>query len=99
MSNILDKSETPDSGERFDELLGCKNVRIERIVSSETPERKEYIQDHDEWVMVLKGSAVIVVDGTEEKLGEGDYLFIPQKTPHTVTRTDQGTVWLAVHIE
>ena len=32
-------------------------------------------------------------------LAPGDHVFLPARTPHTVKRTREGTVWLAVHRE
>lgn len=97
--NLYNDSDVPAVGERFDELLKHGNVRIERIVSSDTSEQKEYDQDHDEWVVLLKGSATLTLNGEDVQLSQGDYLFIPKGSPHRVTQTDAGTVWLAVHIE
>ena len=84
--------------ETFEELLNHKNIRIERIVSSDQPEGKEYNQDDDEWVVLIKGSATLEMNGESAQLTEGDHLFIPKHTPHRVTQTEAGTIWLAVHI-
>lgn len=90
-------------GEVFTELLAQGGVRIERIVSNgqTTPEDKPFVQDADEWVVVLQGSAAIRLEGyAEAALKPGDHLLIPGGTKHWVTRTDSDapTVWLAVHI-
>lgn len=98
-SNLYSDLNVPARGEAFEELLTCGNVRIERIVSSDSPDDKEYNQEHDEWVLVLKGSATVAMCGEDVQLAEGDHLFIPRGTAHRVTRTDHGTVWLAVHMK
>ena len=58
-------------------------------------------QEWGEWVLVLSGSAGVLIDGETEPrtLVEGDYLAIPAHTRHRVDWTDpeQPTVWLAVH--
>ena len=58
----------------------------------------EYLQDEDEWVVLIEGEATLEIDGEEVTLRRGESLFIPARTPHTVTATRHGTVWLAVHI-
>jgi len=88
----------PKSGEIFDTLLKHKNIEIVRIVSSADIEPVEYIQDGDEWVVVLEGMATIQIDDTEVHLGRGEHLLIPALTPHRVTRAESGTLWLAIHI-
>ncbi len=94
--NILEYS-IPDKGEDFTTLLERDGVRIVRIVSSDDIEPVEYIQDEDEWVVVLEGEAVLDIDGDTKTLHRGDTLLIPAKTPHNVLQTEKGTLWLAAH--
>ena len=89
---------TPEKGELFDTLLEDKNIKIVRIVSSGKPETKEYCQEEDEWVIVLEGSAILLLSDREIDLKKGDSVFIPSKTKHKVLHTSKGTLWLAVHI-
>ncbi len=98
VKNIYKDIKIPESGEMFEKLLETKNVFIERIVSSDKPENKEYIQEQDEWVILLKGKAELEIKGEKISLKEGDYIYIPSKTPHRVLKTEKGTIWLAVHI-
>jgi cupin 2 domain-containing protein len=88
----------PKNGEDFTTLLEHKNIKINRIVSSNKIEPIEYIQDEDEWVVVIEGKATLLLEDEEKILKKGDTLFIPAKTPHKVLKTSHGTVWLAVHI-
>ena len=88
----------PEKGERFDTLLKDHNIEIVRIVSSDKVETKEYCQEEDEWVVVLEGSATLLLSDKEIRLEKGDSLFIPSKTRHKVLHTSKGTLWLAVHI-
>ena len=98
MANLFFPNRTPDSGELFETLLTCRNVTVERIVSSAEPEEVEYVQEQDEWVVILEGSAELEVAGAVRKLARGESLFLPAKTPHRVLQTAAGTIWLAVHI-
>ena len=95
--NIYDTI-APKSGETFTTLLKHKNIKINRIISSSDVEPIEYIQEEDEWLVLLEGEATLLVDKKEEILTKGKTLFIPAKTPHTVLNTSSGTVWLTVHI-
>jgi cupin 2 domain-containing protein len=95
--NLYDPT-TPKTGETFSTLLEHRNVRIVRIVSSEEVEPVEYIQDEDEWVILIEGEAILEIAGESITLRRGEHRFIPARTPHTVRRTRHGTIWLAVHI-
>ena len=88
----------PQSGEDLTTLLTHKNIKINRIVSSDNVEPVEYIQKEDEWLIVLEGEATLLIENKEKVLTEGDTLFISSKTPHSVLNTQNGTVWLTVHI-
>jgi len=90
--------ETPKRSEIFDTLLDHPNIKIIRIVSSDIVDDKIYIQDEDEWVVVLEGSATLDIDGKIERLSRGDSIFIASKVPHSVVESSSGTLWLAVHI-
>ena len=95
--NIFDTI-TPKDGETFTRLLEHKNIKINRIVSSSDVKPVEYIQEEDEWLVLLEGEATLLIDNQEKVLTKGDTLFIPAKTPHSVLKTNEGTVWLTVHI-
>jgi cupin 2 domain-containing protein len=98
VKNLFSEADAPAHGERFETLLEHRNLVVERIVSSAEIEPDESVQDQDEWVVLLKGQASMTVDGKPVGLVAGDYLFLPAGTPHTVTSTSQGALWLAVHL-
>jgi len=88
----------PQKNEDFSMLLAHKNIKIMRIVSSDILEPVEYVQEEDEWVLLLEGEAILQLEEGERKLTKGESLLIPAKTPHKVLQTQRGTLWLAVHI-
>ena len=97
--NLFVEATPPQEGERFDTLLSCKNLVVERIVSSSTGGTStDYVQAHDEWVVLIQGEAVLRVAGESVSLKAGDYLFLPSGTPHSVEHTSGGAMWLAVHL-
>ena len=104
MDNLFSDPPAPSRDEQFLELLSRKGVRIERIVSTgqSTPVDTPYDQDHDEWVVLLRGAAGLWIEGQDElNLRPGDHLFIPAHHLHRVTWTakEEATIWLAVHFE
>ena len=82
----------------FTTLLKHKNIKINRIVSSSEVEPIEYIQEEDEWLVLLEGEATLLIENKETTLTKGETLFISAKVPHTVLKTRDGTVWLTVYI-
>jgi len=87
----------PNSGEDFTTLFEDKNIKIVRIVSSDSLEDIEYSQDEDEFVIVLEGEATLEVNGKEVTLIRGESYHIPAKTKHRVLATQKGTLWIAIH--
>ena len=97
-ANLYANAAPPQEGERFEALLSHKGLVVERIVSSSKIASQEYVQEQDEWVVLLQGEAALDVDGQTVQLRSGDYLFLPSRTPHTVQRVSDGALWLAVHL-
>lgn len=95
--------ESPD--EIFETLLERPGIKIERIVSSgqATPAGEWYDQSRDEWVLLLSGSAGILIKGEKiaRVLQAGDFLLLPAGCRHRVEWTDSAvkSVWLAVHFD
>lgn len=94
---------TPDPVlENYSKLLSGKNFQLEKITSSgyKTPDDKWLIEDTNEFVMLLKGKAELLIeDGQKIKLTEGDYFVIPKNTKHKVIRTSRKPLcyWLTIH--
>lgn len=94
----------PDSDiELFETLLERPGIKVERIISSgqATPCDEWYDQARDEWVLLLSGSASLLIEGEAmpRNLLPGDYLYLPARCRHRVEQTDPNvkTVWLALH--
>jgi cupin 2 domain-containing protein len=91
-------------GETFDNLLFRPGLRIERIISrgDSTPAGEWFDQSWDEWVLLIKGEAGLLIAGEQEPrhLRQGDHLLLTAGCRHRVEWTDQEseTIWLAVHI-
>lgn len=102
-ANLFENVPVGAADEVFTTLLARKDVRIERIVSNgqATPPDAPYDQDHDEWVILLRGAAGLWREGEGEcVLHPGDHVHIPAHQRHRVTWTaeDEPTIWLAVHL-
>ena len=96
--NLFSDAAPPQVGERFDTILTHKNLVVERIISSAVIAPQEYIQTQDEWVLLMQGEAELRVNGVLVSLHKGDYIFLPAGVPHTVERTVDNTIWLAIHL-
>ena len=88
--------------EIFTVLRDHDGVRIERIISTgqATPADAPYCQDHDEWVLLLGGSAGLWIEADGEySLRPGACMLVPAGRRHRVTWTASGepTIWLAIH--
>lgn len=104
MDNLfVDPGPAPDGEERFETLFrGPRGLFVERIVShgQKTPDNMWYDMDHDEWVLILEGDAVLgFEDGASKRLGKGDCCFLPCGRRHRVEYTSSPCLWLAVHGE
>ncbi|PAJ75334.1 cupin [Pseudoalteromonas sp. NBT06-2] len=104
MNNIF--KEIPDdlSSEVFENLASGMNVKIERILSKghSSPVTGWYDQTQNEWVIVLKGEAILTFNNKPDvQLKQGDYLNIKAHQKHKVSWTtpEEETVWLAIHYD
>jgi cupin 2 domain-containing protein len=97
--NLFADTQPPAKGERFEALLRHRNLVVERIVSSADVTPTRFVQPQDEWVLLVRGSATLDIDGQGKALEAGDHVFLPAGTPHTVTQVSEGALWLAVHLE
>ena len=102
LSNIF--ADVPVAGGTEDLLTLFENpaVKIVRIASAahQSPPGFWYDQDEDEWVLVLKGHAILQFEEHEPiAMNEGDYVMVPKHVKHRIGETSDWTLWLAVHIK
>ena len=102
MNNIFDAIPKDLKDEKFESLVESDRIRIERIISRghASPESGWFDQQQNEWVMVLKGAAILAFeDQPSISLKEGDFINLPAHKKHKVewTAPDVETIWLAVH--
>jgi cupin 2 domain-containing protein len=102
VKNIFANLPAGSSGEDFLTLFENPNVKITRIVSHahSSPADFWYDQADDEWVIVLRGSAMVeFASGELVEMTDGDCLTIERHVKHRVARTSEETIWLAVHAQ
>jgi cupin 2 domain-containing protein len=91
--------------ETLEDILSGNRFRMERIISNghASPDGFWYDQDRSEWVLVLKGRAGLMFEGTGDiiEMNPGDYIHIPAHCRHRVAWTDmtRKTIWLAIHYD
>ncbi len=95
---LHDPSAAPATGERVETIVRVRNLAVEQILSGRLDAPVDYRQDDDEWVAVLAGSAVLVVDGDRIELGPGEWVLVEAGTPHRLEAAEPETNWLAVHL-
>jgi mannose-6-phosphate isomerase-like protein (cupin superfamily) len=95
---LFGPEDAPRTGEESRTLVARGGAVVEEIVSGDLAAPVAFDQDHDEWVVVLDGRAELEIDGVALALGPGEWVLLPERTPHRVTQTVPGTRWLAVHL-
>jgi len=97
LPDSMDRSHT----ETVEPILHGPSLRLEHIVShgQSSPPGFWYDQPHDEWVMLLRGTAVIDfgADGLLN-LNSGDSLTIAAFQKHRVHHVSDDAVWIALHL-
>ena len=83
--------------------FGQGKVRIERIISrgQASPEEFWYEQKEDEWVMLIRGEARLLIEGGKDALEmkAGDYVELPANLRHRVDSVSDDALWLAIYVE
>lgn len=75
-----------------------KKLLIERICSNgvASPPDFFYDQDFDEWVLILKGKAILQIEENKHELDEGSYMHINRHIKHRVDFTSKDCIWLTI---
>jgi cupin 2 domain-containing protein len=103
VGNLLTAIPDASGGELFETLSSIDGLRIERIVSKgqATAAGDWYDQAWHEWVLLVEGEALLVIEGEQEpyRLLPGQWMLLPAHCRHRVewTLPGQNTVWLALH--
>ena len=101
-SNIFSQIPEDLKDELFENIITTDKLNIERIVSygHTSPKTGWYESKENEWVIVLKGEAILSFEDSEDvKLDAGDYVNITAFLKHKVSWTlpHVETIWLAIH--
>ncbi len=101
MNFFYNLPKTENGEEVFEIFADTSSFLIERIVSNNavSPAEGWYEQDHDEWVLVMQGVAIIETETGKTELHTGNSILIPANIRHKVVYTSSNPVcvWLAVH--
>jgi len=97
--NIFKNKQLPSLGsESFSTLFQNRDIKIEHIISNSFENGKWYDQKDTEWVILVKGEAVIEFKTHIDKLIAGDYLLIEAHKRHRVVSTSHDAHWIALHV-
>lgn len=102
MANLFQHLPAAMDEELMQVLASAADVRVERIVSwgQSSPDGFWYDQDEREWVVVLRGSAVLKLADPDETITmhAGDWVDLRAHRRHRVewTSPEEPTIWLAV---
>jgi cupin 2 domain-containing protein len=101
-ANLFDDIPAELAAELSNRLAFRQGVRIERIVSRghHSPEGFWYDQGETEWVLLLRGAAMIRFEKDDliVEMKPGDHITIAPRARHRIewTTPDEDTIWLAV---
>lgn len=100
--NIYNQPDNIKGEEIFEILQKGEGTIIEKIstIKQYSEPGQWYDQELDEWVLLLKGKAVIEIKNESLiALDEGDYIFLPAHKIHRIKQTSNNPpcIWLAVH--
>ncbi len=101
-ANIFSDIPKEIKDELFEDIISKDGLKIERIVSKghTSPKTGWYDQESDEWVILIKGEAVLSFEDADDvRLKAGEYINIPAHKKHKVSWSDPDneSIWLAVH--
>jgi len=86
------KAATPPTEQEAEARLhqeGYDSFRWYDVAGATYPRHRH---QYDECIWVLQGEIIFSVEGTDHRLGPGDRLYLPQRTPHTARVPDEHSV-------
>ncbi len=98
LKNIFEFDIPELNKENFHTLLKTDYTEIKVITSNTISDKKEFVSNKDEWVLLLQGCAKLKINDTIYKLKKGDTVFIPAHTKHTLIKTKKVAYWLSVYL-
>lgn len=100
IKNLYDEIPVFIEKEIVETIISSGKVRVERIISDNhsSPENFWYDQSENEFVLLLKGNAVIEFENYEQEMLPGDYIIIEAHKKHRVKSTSKNekTIWLTL---
>jgi cupin 2 domain-containing protein len=91
-----DGYDAPAVGERVSRIAESHDLVVEEIVAGRFDVPVDYLQDHDEWVLLVAGAALLEVDGEPLRLAPSDWAMLPAGTPHRLVSSEPGTHWVTI---
>ena len=96
--NIYNYTQPKVGEEKIQTLFEQDNITINHIASHALENGEWYDQDEDEWLVLIKGEALLSFEEKDVNLIQGDTYFIKQHQKHCVKKTSADALWLTVHI-
>lgn len=78
-------------------MAGAPGLTVQQVLSGELEKPVYYCQEHDEWALLVEGSASLLVGTETLQLEPGDWVWLPAGTAHCLVHTQPGTSWVTVH--
>jgi len=94
--NIYEIAKPREDNESFVTLHETPTLKIEAIRSRLTHPGELYDQEEDEWVLLIRGTAELEVEGNIRRLKEGDCFFLQRHTRHRVLKTSDDALWIGI---
>ena len=96
--NIYNYTQPKIGEETIQTLFKQNNVTIKHIASHALESGVSYDQDEDEWLVLIRGEALLSFEDQDVNLKQGDTFFIKRHQRHYVKKTSADALWLTVHI-
>ena len=101
VTNLYISNQRLAGREELHSLVETEGARLDYIVShgNPSPEGFWYDQDRPEWVLLVKGTALLEFEEGTLHLCAGDTLTIAAHQKHRVVEVSEDSIWLALHYD